>query len=54
MISEAQQCLKPGGLLLSLTPDMRFLDSDQINITPIATDENLEGSWLQRLQWGAK
>lgn len=51
-LTDVQKCLKPGGIALVLGPELRCYDEDQNTILPMATDDNPNGSWFQRIQYG--
>lgn len=48
MLVEATRCLKPGGLAIFIEGDFDLLGEDQITILEPASDNNENGSWMQR------
>lgn len=52
LLEEATRCLKPGGLAIFVEGDFDLLKEDQRTIQEPASDENPNGSWLQKWMQG--
>ena len=53
-MEDVERCLKPGsgGIVLWFDVDFDMYSKDQHVYMPFGTEENLEGSWLQRIGYG--
>lgn len=51
-IHEARKCLKPGGIAIFIEGDFDLFAEDQVSILEPASEENPNGSWMQRWMQG--
>jgi trans-aconitate methyltransferase len=51
-VADARNCLKPGGILLWIEPDLDWFTPDIHVCRPLGSEENPSGTWLGRLIYG--
>lgn len=51
-MADAYNCLKPGGILICMEPDVDWFTPHIHQCRPVASDTNPTGTWLGRLMFG--